>query len=221
MSELEIWMPVKGYEKFYHVSNFGRVKRVEGFVTHPITGKKNKKQRERILGLGKKENWYPNFSLCKNGTKINVCVHRLVAIAFIPNPLNKPCVNHIDGNKKNNHVSNLEWVTFQENELHSYKKLGKVATMVNLKNFSPEWDSPLVLPNGLKIAGKRQKTVYKMLLKGVRGSIITKNGYNKSTLYDLVRKLKRNGISVNKTPIREKHWKTGHATKENFYKIAI
>ena len=52
-------------------------------------------------------------------------VHRLVAMCFIPNPDNKPCVNHIDGNTENNNVSNLEWCSYSENELHSYRALGK------------------------------------------------------------------------------------------------
>lgn len=69
--------------------------------------------------------------LCHKGKAKTFGVHRLVAIAYIPNPENKPCVNHKDGNKKNNHVSNLEWVTHGENMLHSSYDLG------NTKGWAP------------------------------------------------------------------------------------
>ena len=64
----------------------------------------------------------------------SILVHRAVAKAFIPNPQGKPCVNHKDGNKLNNHVSNLEWVTYSENERHSYDVLGKKPNKTNLGN---------------------------------------------------------------------------------------
>ncbi|MBR1497753.1 MAG: HNH endonuclease [Oscillospiraceae bacterium] len=63
---------------------------------------------------------YLTVNLHGNCKDVNMKVHRLVATAFIPNPLNKPEVNHIDGNKKNNHVSNLEWATGAENVDHAY-----------------------------------------------------------------------------------------------------
>lgn len=64
---------------------------------------------------------YKVVGLWKNNKATAKTVHRLVALAFIPNPENKPCVNHIDGNKQNNHVSNLEWVTYSENTVHSFE----------------------------------------------------------------------------------------------------
>lgn len=62
---------------------------------------------------------YLSIGLYLKGKRVGVSVHRLVAEAFIPNPEGKPCVNHIDGNKLNNHVSNLEWVTHSENAIHA------------------------------------------------------------------------------------------------------
>ncbi len=62
---------------------------------------------------------YPRVTLAKNGIEKTLSVHRLVAVAFITNPLNKRTINHIDGNKQNNHVTNLEWNTMSENMVHA------------------------------------------------------------------------------------------------------
>lgn len=73
----------------------------------------------------KKRNGYIAVSMSSNSVKKQYLVHRLVAAAFLPNPENKPHVNHKDGDKSNNHVSNLEWCTPSENEYHSYRVLNK------------------------------------------------------------------------------------------------
>jgi len=68
---------------------------------------------------------YERITLKDKGRRLNIEVHRLVAQAFIPNPSNKPCVNHVDGNKLNNNILNLEWVTYSENSLHYFNVLRK------------------------------------------------------------------------------------------------
>lgn len=79
----------------------------------------------RILKKSLDNYGYEIVSLSNGKTKHTKTVHRLVALEHIPNPKNKPCVNHIDGDKTNNSTDNLEWCTYQENELHSYRVLGK------------------------------------------------------------------------------------------------
>lgn len=101
----ERWLPVVGYEGFYEVSSLGRVKSLNY----------NKTGKEKIMKQVKNRNGYLQVGLCKNGKMILKSVHRLVAVAFIPNPNNYPQVNHINENKEDNRVDNLEWCTRKYN----------------------------------------------------------------------------------------------------------
>jgi hypothetical protein len=115
----EIYKPIIGHES-YLISNMGNVKSLGKVV--PFYKGGTKKYPERILKQQKYRYAFVDID-CKK-----VLVHRLVAQAFIDNPLNKNVVNHKDGNKLNNCVDNLEWVTTSENALHSYKNGYQVKT---------------------------------------------------------------------------------------------
>lgn len=105
---IEEWKDIKGYEGLYQVSNLGRVKRLKGEYV----------KSERVLKPLKHGNGYMGVDLCKHSKAKRFSVHRLVAQAFIPNQDNKAQVNHIDEDKTNNMVSNLEWCTSKENINH-------------------------------------------------------------------------------------------------------
>lgn len=106
----EIWKDIKGYEGLYQVSSFGRVKSLER-VDRIGRKKHGKFLKEHINSGG-----YFNVALySKYSVKKYLLIHRLVAQAFIPNPNDYPQVNHIDENKINNNVDNLEWCTSEYN----------------------------------------------------------------------------------------------------------
>lgn len=107
----EIWKEIEGYEGLYQVSTLGNVKSLNY----------NHTKREKLLVPKKHKSGYFIVMLCKNGQQKNRSIQTLVAKAFVENPDCKPCVNHIDGNKQNNTVSNLEWVTYRENTRHAIK----------------------------------------------------------------------------------------------------
>lgn len=114
----EEWKPVKGFEGLYEVSNLGQVRSLDRLRKNV---KGMAKINGRIITGNHGEKHYYQVALHKDGKKKYMSVHRLVAEAFIPNPDGKSQVNHIDGNKQNNVVSNLEWVTPSENILHSFE----------------------------------------------------------------------------------------------------
>lgn len=104
----EEWKEIINSEGKYLISNYGRVKSL-------------KNGRERILKTRKTHDGFLWYSLSFKGNVRTLRAHRLVAEYFIPNPDNKPTVNHIDGNKENNRVDNLEWATLKEQMKHAYE----------------------------------------------------------------------------------------------------
>lgn len=109
----EEWRDIKGYDGKYQVSNHGRVRSLEYHNTKGI-------KRIGILKPALDKKGYKRCALSKNNILRTFKVHRLVAETYIPNPFNYPQVNHIDGNKQNNNVDNLEWCNNSHNQLHAY-----------------------------------------------------------------------------------------------------
>lgn len=113
---MEEWKDVVGYEGLYEVSNLGNVRSID----REIKCKNGNVQlfKGKVISQYDNGKGYKNVTLWKNNKPKIIYVHRLVAIAFIENKLEKPCINHIDKNRGNNNVSNLEWCTQKENEFH-------------------------------------------------------------------------------------------------------
>lgn len=118
----EVWKNVSGYEKTYEVSNMGRVRNKNG-----------KELRLSLTAFG-----YTKINLSEKGKYKTFRVHRLVAQAFIENPLNKPCINHIDCDRANNNLENLEWATHLENTRYALR-LGRKQYKGKLKRNDVEF----------------------------------------------------------------------------------
>lgn len=107
-----MWKTINGFEN-YEINQFGQIKnKLSGMLKRHTTAK----------------NGYPTVTLYKNNKGKRFYIHRLIAIYFIPNPNNLPTVNHKDGNKLNNEVNNLEWVSYSLNNKHAYEKGLKIVT---------------------------------------------------------------------------------------------
>lgn len=126
----EIWKDIKEYNGLYKVSNLGRIKN----------------KNDKILTT-KKTGIYNHILLCKNGERKNFTIHKLVAMAFVPNPNNLPCINHINENKEDNRANNLEWCSYKYNNNYG-NRTKKVVEKNSIKisqydldgNFVKDWN---------------------------------------------------------------------------------
>ena len=130
MKEREVWKDILGYEGIYQVSNLGRIKNSKGrILTTKTTGN------------------YNHILLCKNGKRENFTIHKLVAMAFVPNPNNYKEINHINENARDNRASNLEWCSHKYN-INYGTRTKKVIEKQSIKisqydldgNFIRDWD---------------------------------------------------------------------------------
>lgn len=120
---MENWKEITGYEGYFEVSNLGNFRSKDRVIRYKQSGTRNypgKPLKTETIVEG-----YQRIVLMKGGIRKRFMCHRIVAQEFIPNPDNKPFVNHIDGNPANNKVENLEWCTQEENEQHAVQVLGK------------------------------------------------------------------------------------------------
>lgn len=115
--DTEIWKDIAGYEGYYQVSNLGKIRSLDRYVTGG-GGRGLQKVKGRMMKLQTREFGHVDILLRKNGPEERLWVHRLVASAFIDNPQNLPIVGHLDNDPSNNCVSNLEWCTQQRNIQH-------------------------------------------------------------------------------------------------------
>lgn len=129
----EVWKNVQGYEGFYQVSNLGRVRSLDRTIIDSIG--RNRLYKGKLLKPIIDSHGYFEVRLCKGTNRKPPHIHRLVAQAFLPNPKKLPCINHIDENKQNNAVSNLEWCSYKYNNNYGTRTDRAIQT----RSRNPEW----------------------------------------------------------------------------------
>lgn len=177
---MEIWKDIEGYEGLYQVSNEGRVKSCEREIEYLVKSKyKGKRSFPSVLiKTWKNSSGYIIADLWKNGKTVKYTIHRLVAEAFIPNPQNKPCIDHINAIKEDNRVENLRWTTHQENmnnpltkkklsDTHKNKKQDWLHTEETYKKISKSLKGRKINDETKeKISKANSKLVYQYNLEG-------------------------------------------------------
>ena len=177
----EIWKPIKGYEGLYEISNQGRVKSLQREVIRSNGFKQIVTEKIITLISSKITTRHPNpmfhVELWKDNKRKTYFIHRLVAEHFIPNLEGKPQVNHIDGNRYNNTVENLEWVTGSENMIHAYKtgltqpRGQKPIKRIDLKT------NEVVLFKNVYDAARAIQAKPCAIRNALKGRCLTSNGY--------------------------------------------
>jgi len=138
----EIWKDIIGYEGLYQVSSLGRVK--------SLVNKNKPFKKNTVSKVG-----YYHVAIWKNNKQLLLYIHRLIGIYFIDNPDNKKYINHINGNKLDNRIENLEWVTNQENSHHSTSnRANRSSKYVGVFAHSGKWESACWFNNKKQYIGR-------------------------------------------------------------------
>lgn len=179
MKTKEIWKPIAGWKSYYKISNFGRVKSIARTIKYKRLDKwVYRHLNEKILNSHRGINKYPIVCLCSTTSRRFYLVHRLVATAFIPNPKNKPTVNHKDGVKSNCHITNLEWVTGKENAIHAGQtgllRYGNTHHLTKLTSLDIQQIRHLLTQNNSQQEIAKQFNVHQVQISKIKRGLIYK-----------------------------------------------
>ena len=173
--EQVVWRPVNGYEGRYEVSNSGVIRSLD--VAVRCRGKGIRIHKGKLLPYRANNRDYLTVSLTKDNITKSFLVHRVVAEAFIPNCDALPQVNHKDGNKANNDVSNLEWVTDNENKAHSSIAVGGTQRPKKAVKVVCIASGKAMMFDGLREAERALSLDHKCSLKVLQGKQSVHKGY--------------------------------------------
>lgn len=187
---MEVWKPIKDYEQLYEISNLGKVRRLDCLVKRGNNEMLVKGGEMQLRDNGK---GYLRVKLTKDNKSRRILIHRLLAEHFIPQPLGLTIINHIDGNKQNNSITNLEWTTQKENVRHA-----RETGLINMENWR---DS--ISKAGKKMVKNLHKLNSKEVINTENGEIYEsiviaaqKNGICRTGLGKKLRGLSRNNTNL-------------------------
>ena len=163
---MEIWVPVKDFEEFYEVSNEGVVRSKDRICD------KGRASKGRTIKQWENRRGYKMVTLSKHGKQKHFPVHRLVAIAYIENPENLPCINHKDAKRTNNNSDNLEWCNYQYNNTYRERHLVRASPVAQIKN-----GETIATYKSVRYAGEQTGICYVDIIKCAQGKNKHAGGY--------------------------------------------